>query len=1192
MMSETPKSPFLETRADQLIYADSLSLGLWDQFPVSPGHALVVPRRVMPEWFDATREEQMALLGGIETVRDAILAKHKPDGFNIGINVGPAAGQTVRHLHVHVIPRYSGDVVDPTGGVRGVIPGKSNYTKPSVQVLSDLGPGGAKLITGGDECQLLPELRTQFERAVRVDMAVAFVFRSGVDLLFNLCRDLIDRRAASGEILVIRLITGDYLGATDPDALRHLCDLGDAIDIRVFETRDRSYHPKTYIFHHEGGGGVAFVGSSNLSRTALTAGTEWNYRVVASGEATGFSSITAAFEELHGAPQVRVVDPQWIEQYEDRRQALPPKKPEAELRPPDEPPPVVPEPHEIQENALAALQSTRDEGNRAGLVVLATGLGKTWLAAFDSNQEQFGRVLFVAHREEILKQALATFRRIRPHATLGMYTGTTKQEDADVLFASVQTLGRQRHLDRFDPSEFDYIVVDEFHHAHAKTYRKLIDHFVARFLLGLTATPERTDGGDILSLCEGNLVYRCDLMEGIRRGHLSAFRYYGVPDGIDYTNIPWRSGRFDPEAITAAYAVQARAANALEQLRKRGGSRTLCFCCSVKHANFMRDYLNENGVHAAAVHSEPSSDPRTSSLEQLEAGELDVVCAVDMFNEGVDLPRIDTVLMLRPTESAILWLQQLGRGLRRAEGKDHLRVIDYIGNHLAFLVKPMTLLDAANDGELRAALTMIDDGDLSLPPGCEVTYELEAMSILRQLLDQRMSRSDRARAWYDDFKDRMGERPRAVEALHKSISLTGIRSSFRSWLHFVEAQGDLSDDQASLLAGLPGEFLQELEVTRMTKSYKMVVLKGMLAHQFPGRIGNDELVAFFKRHADRSSILKAELGRAVDDEAQLRKHIEDNPIAAWIGREASTGQPFFEYANGEFASAFPVDEAKVVAYRELVEELVEFRLAEYWQRYREKQGVGDTYVLRVIRNATDKPILMLPDRDRHPAIPTGPAPVSVDGRECEATFAKIAVNVVRGTDGGENELPQILGGWFGDEVGARGHIHKVYLRRRDADWSLSPVENAREDGPQLYAKYLTNEIKGLFHTTRRTGNWMTGYVRLDNDSVLLVTLKKKNVEEHLNYEDRFLSDAEFEWESPARTKQADEAGQEIIHHIRDGRSMHLFVRPQKTQAGKTVPYTYCGTTELLEYEKEAPIRCRFRLAHSLPDELSQQFLLR
>lgn len=680
-------------------------------------------------------------------------------------------------------------------------------------------------------------------------------------------------------------------------------------------------------------------------------------------------------------------------------------------------------------------------------------------------------------------------------------------------------------------------------------------------------------------------------MEGIRRGHLSAFHYYGVPDGIDYTNIPWRSGRFDPEAITAAYAVQTRAANALEQLRQRGGSRTICFCCSVKHANFMRDYLNENGVRAAAVHSEPSSDPRTSSLEWLEAGDLDIVCAVDMFNEGVDLPRIDTVLMLRPTESAILWLQQLGRGLRQAEGKDHLRVIDYIGNHRAFLVKPMTLLGSTNDGELSAALKMIDDGDLSLPPGCDVTYDLEAMSILRQLLDQRLSRSDRARAWYDDFKERVGERPRAVEALHEGVSLTGIRANFGSWLHFVNAQGDLSDVEASLLTGLPGEFLRELEVTRMTKCYKLIVLKAMVTHEFPGAISIDELVRFFRRYADRSSILRAELGAAVDDDKGLRRHLEDNPINAWIHREASAGQPFFQYVGGELVSKFVIDDDKVDAYLELVEELVEFRLVEYWQRYREKRGVGDTYVLRVSRNASEKPFLMLPDRERHTAIPRGVASIVVGERHYEATFAENAVKVVRSVDGGENVLPKILGRWFGDDVATCGHVDKVYLRRGDAEWTLSPVEYAREDGPQLYSRYLTDEIKGLFHTTRRKGNWMSGYVRLDSDSVLLVTLKKTNVQEHLNYQDRFLSDVEFEWESPAGTKQADNAGQEIIHHIRDGRSMHLFLRTQKKQAGRAVPYTYCGTTELLAYENEAPIRCRFRLTHPLPGELRQRFVV-
>ena len=235
----------------------------------------------------------------------------------------------------------------------------------------------------------------------------------------------------------------------------------------------------------------------------------------------------------------------------------------------------VPQPHAVQVEALTALEATRAVGNKVGLVVLATGLGKTWLSAFDTSRPEYVRVLFVAHREEILTQARETYRQIRPDARLGMYTGTEKAPEADVVFASIQTLGRRDQLPRFAPSTFDYIVVDEFHHAAASTYRRLLDHFTPKFLLGLTATPERTDGGDLLAICQENVVYRCDLNEGVRRALLCPFRYFGVPDEVDYRNIPWRSSRFDEEALTTAVATEARARNILEHYQKWAGTAHL-----------------------------------------------------------------------------------------------------------------------------------------------------------------------------------------------------------------------------------------------------------------------------------------------------------------------------------------------------------------------------------------------------------------------------------------------------------------------------------------------------------------------------------------------------------------------------------------------------------------------------------------
>lgn len=674
------------------------------------------------------------------------------------------------------------------------------------EVAARVAPG--RLIAGGDD-PLLTHLIHHIDKAQAVDLAVAFALDSGVDLIFPWLEDLLDR---GGEL---RLVVGDYLDVTEPSALRKLRDLDKEgllgrFDARVFETSGTSFHPKAWLFRAAGEDGATIVGSSNLSRSALTNGVEWNLHSPAPRDR---QAVQAAFETLLRDPRVRPLSDGWIDSYARRRRAraLPAfaaKFAEAE------PPKYAPEPHEIQVEALEALADTRRLGHRAGLVVLATGLGKTWLAAFDSRSHD--RVLFVAHREEILAQAMATFRRIRPEARFGRYTGTAK-ERGEIVFASIQTLGKVEHLRRFSPTEFDYIVVDEFHHASAASYRGLLDHFKPSFLLGLTATPERTDGGDLLSLCGENLVFRCDLYEGISQGLLAPFHYFGVPDAVDYAQIPWRSSRFDETALTDAVATQARAENALDQLRKHGRGPALGFCVSQRHADFMAEYFNNAGLRAVSVHSGPGSAPRTSSLDALGKGEIDILFAVDMFNEGVDVPNIGTVLMLRPTESAILFLQQLGRGLRR-HGDKVLQVIDYIGNHRVFLTKARALLSASEgDRSLSQKLDSASAGDLALPPGCEVTYDLEALDFLRAMLKQR-SGADEAEAWYLDFRAKGGERPTAAEFAHAGFHPG--RTGHGSWFDFVRDLGDAVVDAAQFHKSL----LQQLEQSNFTDAGPLLIL--------------------------------------------------------------------------------------------------------------------------------------------------------------------------------------------------------------------------------------------------------------------------------------------------------------------------------------------------------------------------------
>jgi superfamily II DNA or RNA helicase/HKD family nuclease len=650
-----------------------------------------------------------------------IRARHSPDGFNIGFNSGRAAGQTIFHFHLHVIPRYSGDVEDPRGGIRHVIPSKANY-------LAKLPAQQEQRLVKGGEDHLLPHLIPHMDRADICDIAVSFLLDSGARLIVEHLRDFL-RRGGKARILV-----GDYLDVTEPVALRRLADLEGALTLRAFETQSRGFHLKSYIFL-KGHDGVAFVGSSNLSEPALTTSIEWNYKVISSYETKGFREIRDGFESLFSEYAVVPVTAAWIDRYEKRREIAG----FIEAGVPFEFPPAKPDPHQIQQEALAALEKTRQEGFTAGLVVLATGLGKTWLAAFDTDRPQFRRILFVAHREEILNQAIDTFRRIKPNAHIGRLAGEVREIDADLVFASVQTLGRVNHLSRLKSDDFDYIVIDEFHHAAASTYRRIIDYFRPRFLLGLTATPDRTDGADLLGLCQENLVYQADIRDGIEGGHLCPFHYFGVPDDVDYSNIAWRNAQFDVTELTAAVATEARARNALEQFHKLGGSRCLAFCCSQRHADFMADFFQREGVQAVSVHAGSTSAPRATSLKQLQTGELTAIFAVDMFNEGVDVPEIDTVLMLRPTESTIIWLQQLGRGLRLSAGKDRLTVIDYIGNHRVFLMKLRAIAliadrDAETSGRQREVLEGIINERISLPAGCEVTYDLAAIEILKELL--------------------------------------------------------------------------------------------------------------------------------------------------------------------------------------------------------------------------------------------------------------------------------------------------------------------------------------------------------------------------------------------------------------------------------------------------------------------------
>lgn len=1168
--------PFCAPAGDRVFFQGVRVIGLWDAFPVSPGHALLVTRRHVESWFDATREERAELLDAITVARSAIQIGYQPDGYNVGINIGRAAGQTILHLHVHLIPRYSGDAPDPRGGVRRVLPRTAAYPWPEADAGRTIAvPDGARvptrrLVRGGSGDPLLPQLLDLMDTASAVDITAAFTLETGVRLIEEHVRDVL-RRGGS-----VRVLTGDYLGVTEPAALLRLLDLDSGIQVRIYESAGTSFHPKAYILREVNGNGTAFVGSSNLSETALRNGVEWNYRVVTSADRLGFQDVVSGFEELWRHPQAKPVTPEWVRSYAATRIAPPARTAGAA------PEPVkVPTPHEVQVEALAALEATRASGNAAGLVVLATGLGKTWLSAFDSNRPEYRTLLFVAHREEILAQAMRTFRAIRPNARLGPYTGSEKDPDADVVFASIQTLGRSQHLRRFDPRAFDYVVVDEFHHAAAQTYRRVLDYLEPKFLLGLTATPERTDGGDLLSLCGDNLVYRCDVPEGIKRKLLSPFAYYGVPDETDYENIPWRNNRFDEEALTNAVATQARAENALDQLQRHGGKRTIAFCVSQRHADYTARFLHEHGVRAVAVHAGITSAPRAHSLEKLESGELEVVCAVDMFNEGVDLPNVDTIVMLRPSESRVLWLQQFGRGLRPLKDKT-LRVIDYIGNHRVFLNKPRALLQLGNaDRDVAYALERLEAGTLELPPGCSVTYELEAKDILRSLVRT----TDRLRDYYIEFRQQHGVRPLAVEAFEDGYTpASARRAGYRSWMEFVQGMGDFSSDQEEVCSRV-GDFLRQLEITPMTRSYKMVLLLAMIAEDaFPGSIEISRLLHRFAELSRRFAVVRTEVGEALESPDLLQQLVETNPVAAWVGGEGTGGISYFSYADGRFSSKLDVPQRLSEATQTLAREIAEWRLSQYLRRH--TRPGRDRFSCQV-GDFGGESVLVLPDRESLQGVPDGWLPVRIEGEDSLAHFGSTAVDRITLTGSAENLLPNLLRRWFGAEAGQSGRADYVEFERFGEGYSLSPETNdgANVAGPVLWQRYRREDAAHALGITFVGREAESGVVRRPGMFAFFVTLEKREKPEKQRYKDEFLSPDKFQWQSQNRTTRKSAWGREMERHQALGVVIHLFVRRRAKLAGRTEPFLYAGRLLFDSWEGDKPITIWWRLHEPVPDGL-------
>lgn len=808
---------------------------------------------------------------------------------------------------------------------------------------------GTDALTGGQDKRmyLYYQLLNSLKRADSVDIVVSFLIESGVRMLLGELDNALKRGAK------IRILTGNYLGITQPSALyliKH--KLGEQVDLRFYNEKNRSFHPKSYMFHYKDYSTI-YIGSSNISKSALTSGIEWNYRFSSKTDSHNYEKFYKTFLDLFEHHSV-VIDDDELKRYSKNwhRPAVSKDLDRYDLQDNETTNNIALfEPRGAQIEALCALENTRAEGAGRALVHAATGVGKTYLAAFDS--KDYERVLFVAHREEILKQAAQSFKNVRNSDDYGFFDGESKCTDKSMIFASVATLGRSEYLNNkyFASDYFNYIVIDEFHHAVNDQYQRIVNYFKPQFLLGLTATPERMDGRNIYEICDYNVPYEISLKEAINKGMLVPFHYYGIFDDTDYSKLHIVRGRYDEKELNETYIGNVHRYELIYKYYCKYGSRqALGFCCSKEHAREMAREFSSRGIPSVAVFSDASgeyTEKRNVAIQKLKNGEIRAIFSVDMFNEGVDITSVDMVMFLRPTESPIVFLQQLGRGLRKCRGKEFLTVLDFIGNYEK-AGRVRFLLEGKSD-MYREGCHLSDT--LRFPDDCMVDFDLKLIDLFAEMDRKHLKLKDQVINEYFRVKDLLGKRPTRLDLftyMDDNIYETAITHSkdnpFKRYLEFLNDLGELSQIEVEFYKGIGREFISLLENTNMSKVYKMPVLMAFYNNSdVLMEVSEKQLLSSWKEFfstgtnwKDLDKNMTLQKYKDISDKDHLKK-ILAMPVHFLL----ESGKGFFvkndEVALGLREELRPLIDNPVMIRQ--MKDVIDYRTMDYYQRrYRERQN--------------------------------------------------------------------------------------------------------------------------------------------------------------------------------------------------------------------------------------------------------------